>query len=115
MTCKIFQDVLQDFFKKYSNFFQPGENIPASFMLLTVVDRYGCMLIGVRPHGKKIILNPGPSYILSAEDTCYFLSITCEEETNIIDSTLNKETNTAPDPRRVSENISRLQNKLIKS
>ena len=43
------------------------------------------MLIGVRPHGKKIVLNPGPKYILRGEDTCYFFSITGEEETNIID------------------------------
>ena len=43
------------------------------------------MLIGVRPAGKKIVLNPGPKYILTAEDTCYFFNITGEEETKIIE------------------------------
>ncbi|XP_063720969.1 potassium channel subfamily T member 1-like [Symsagittifera roscoffensis] len=68
-----------------SKFFH--EFVGSSFTHAAMVShrKYGCMLIGVRPAGKKIVLNPGPKYILTAEDTCYFFNITGEEETKIIE------------------------------
>ncbi|XP_075240566.1 potassium channel subfamily T member 2-like isoform X2 [Convolutriloba macropyga] len=68
-----------------SKFFCEFINQTFTYAAMMSHRKYGCMLIGVRPHGKKIVLNPGPKYILRGEDTCYFFSITGEEETNIID------------------------------
>ncbi|MBN3324495.1 KCNT2 protein, partial [Atractosteus spatula] len=45
-----------------------------------VISRYGVCLIGVRREdNKNIWLNPGPQYIMSSNDTCFYINITKEE------------------------------------
>jgi hypothetical protein len=47
--------------------------------------RYGVALVGVRPaelpefYEDTILLNPGPRHIMKKSDTCYYMSITKEE------------------------------------
>lgn len=47
--------------------------------------RYGVCMIGVkREDNKSILLNPGPRHIMSANDTCYYINITKEENSAFI-------------------------------
>lgn len=42
--------------------------------------RYGVSLIGVcREDKANILLNPGPSHIMSSSDTCFYINISKEE------------------------------------
>ena len=42
--------------------------------------RYGVCLIGVcREDSKSILLNPGPQFRMSPNDTCFYINITKEE------------------------------------
>lgn len=50
--------------------------------------RYGVALVGVRPaelpefYEDTILLNPGPRHIMKRSDTCYYMSITKEENSS---------------------------------
>lgn len=50
--------------------------------------RYGVALVGVRPaelpefYEDTILLNPGPRHIMKKSDTCYYMSITKEENSS---------------------------------
>lgn len=52
------------------------------------VFRYGVALVGVRPaelpefYEDTILLNPGPRHIMKKSDTCYYMSITKEENSS---------------------------------
>uniref|UniRef100_A0A8D9A0J7 Potassium channel subfamily T member 1 n=1 Tax=Cacopsylla melanoneura TaxID=428564 RepID=A0A8D9A0J7_9HEMI len=52
--------------------------------------KYGVALVGVRPaelpefYEDTILLNPGPRHIMKKTDTCYYLSITKEENSSFI-------------------------------
>ena len=47
--------------------------------------RYGVCLIGAkREDNKSILLNPGPRHIMAADDTCYYINITKEENSAFI-------------------------------
>jgi potassium channel subfamily T member 1 len=52
--------------------------------------RYGVALVGVRPselpefYEETILLNPGPRHIMKKTDTCFYLSITKEENSAFI-------------------------------
>ena len=52
--------------------------------------RYGVALVGVRPselpefYEDTILLNPGPRHIMKKTDTCFYLSITKEENSAFI-------------------------------
>ncbi|XP_046901855.1 LOW QUALITY PROTEIN: potassium channel subfamily T member 1 [Hypomesus transpacificus] len=47
--------------------------------------KYGVCLIGVkREDNKSILLNPGPRHIMAADDTCYYINITKEENSAFI-------------------------------
>lgn len=63
--------------------------------------RYGVALVGVRPaelpefYEETILLNPGPRHIMKKDDTCYYMSITKEENSAFV---VNQNQNTTPDP-----------------
>ncbi|KAL3285332.1 hypothetical protein HHI36_019441, partial [Cryptolaemus montrouzieri] len=50
--------------------------------------KYGVALVGVRPaelpefYEDTILLNPGPRHIMKKSDTCYYMSITKEENSS---------------------------------
>lgn len=52
--------------------------------------RYGVALVGVRPselpefYEETILLNPGPRHIMKKSDTCYYMSITKEENSAFV-------------------------------
>ncbi|XP_052746861.1 potassium channel subfamily T member 1 isoform X10 [Bicyclus anynana] len=52
--------------------------------------KYGVALIGVRPaelpefYEETILLNPGPRHIMKSSDTCYYMSITKEENSAFV-------------------------------
>uniref|UniRef100_UPI0037E88A33 potassium channel subfamily T member 1 isoform X3 n=1 Tax=Semicossyphus pulcher TaxID=241346 RepID=UPI0037E88A33 len=47
--------------------------------------KYGVCLIGIkREDNKSILLNPGPRHIMAANDTCYYINITKEENSAFI-------------------------------
>lgn len=52
--------------------------------------RYGVALVGVRPaelpefYEDTILLNPGPRHIMKRTDTCYYMSITKEENSAFV-------------------------------
>jgi potassium channel subfamily T member 1 len=52
--------------------------------------RYGVALVGVRPaelpefYEDTILLNPGPRHIMKKDDTCYYMSITKEENSAFV-------------------------------
>ncbi|XP_047524571.1 potassium channel subfamily T member 2 isoform X4 [Pieris napi] len=52
--------------------------------------KYGVALVGVRPaelpefYEETILLNPGPRHIMKASDTCYYMSITKEENSAFV-------------------------------
>ncbi|XP_066480847.1 potassium channel subfamily T member 2 isoform X4 [Tiliqua scincoides] len=58
---------------------------PATSTLITLLvhtsrGQFGVCLIGVRREdNKNILLNPGPRYIMSASDICFYINITKEE------------------------------------
>ncbi|XP_012986057.1 potassium channel subfamily T member 2 isoform X4 [Melopsittacus undulatus] len=58
---------------------------PATSTLITLLvhtsrGQFGVCLIGVRKEdNKNILLNPGPQYIMSSTDTCFYINITKEE------------------------------------
>lgn len=62
--------------------------------------RYGVALVGVRPaelpefYEETILLNPGPRHIMKKDDTCYYMSITKEENSAFV---VNQNQNTTPD------------------
>lgn len=63
--------------------------------------RYGVALVGVRPaelpefYEETILLNPGPRHIMKKDDTCYYMSITKEENSAFV---VNQNQSTTPDP-----------------
>lgn len=54
------------------------------------LSRYGVALVGVRPaelpefYEDTILLNPGPRHIMKKDDTCYYMSITKEENSAFV-------------------------------
>ncbi|XP_039502425.1 potassium channel subfamily T member 2 isoform X12 [Drosophila santomea] len=52
--------------------------------------KYGVALVGVRPaelpefYEETILLNPGPRHIMKKDDTCYYMSITKEENSAFV-------------------------------
>uniref|UniRef100_A0AAG5DBM0 RCK N-terminal domain-containing protein n=1 Tax=Anopheles atroparvus TaxID=41427 RepID=A0AAG5DBM0_ANOAO len=71
--------------------------------------KYGVALVGVRPaelpefYEDTILLNPGPRHIMKKDDTCYYMSITKEENSAFV---VNQNQNQSPDqpPKEVSSN-----------
>lgn len=65
--------------------------------------RYGVALVGVRPaelpefYEETILLNPGPRHIMKKDDTCYYMSITKEENSAFV---VNQNQTTTPDPAK---------------
>lgn len=63
--------------------------------------RYGVALVGVRPselpefYEDTILLNPGPRHIMKKSDTCYYMSISKEENSAFILG--NQQNNLCPD------------------
>ncbi|XP_078074267.1 potassium channel subfamily T member 2 isoform X3 [Mustelus asterias] len=63
---------------------------PATSTLITLLvhtsrGQYGACLIGVkREENKNILLNPGPQYIMSSTDICFYINITKEENSAFI-------------------------------
>ncbi|CAG5024108.1 unnamed protein product [Parnassius apollo] len=62
--------------------------------------KYGVALVGVRPselpefYEDTILLNPGPRHIMKSSDTCYYMSITKEENSAFVVS--DKQTDNMP-------------------
>ena len=60
------------------------------FLSLSSSIRYGVALVGVRPaelpefYEETILLNPGPRHIMKKDDTCYYMSITKEENSAFV-------------------------------
>uniref|UniRef100_A0A1I8JEF5 Potassium channel subfamily T member 2 n=1 Tax=Macrostomum lignano TaxID=282301 RepID=A0A1I8JEF5_9PLAT len=52
--------------------------------------KFGVALVAVRPNtpGASILLNPGPRHVMQAMDTCYYMSITKEENTTFVEAPL---------------------------
>lgn len=80
------------------NFFTIKRNLVILKMLTIMVNlkhalfifRYGVALVGVRPaelpefYEETILLNPGPRHIMKKDDTCYYMSITKEENSAFV-------------------------------
>ncbi|XP_046397333.1 potassium channel subfamily T member 2 isoform X3 [Ischnura elegans] len=66
--------------------------------------KYGVALVGVRPaqlpefYEDTILLNPGPRHIMRKSDTCYYMSITKEENSAFI--VANQNGSTSPDAEK---------------
>lgn len=60
------------------------------FIIIIITIRYGVALVGVRPaelpefYEDTILLNPGPRHIMKKDDTCYYMSITKEENSAFV-------------------------------
>lgn len=65
--------------------------------------RYGVALVGVRPaelpefYEDTILLNPGPRHIMKKDDTCYYMSITKEENSAFV---VHQNQNNQTDPQK---------------
>lgn len=73
--------------------------------MIAFILRYGVALIGVRPaelpefYEDTILLNPGPRHIMKKSDTCYYMSITKEENSSFSVSSQNSNnSNASTDP-----------------
>uniref|UniRef100_A0A5F8H5H5 Potassium sodium-activated channel subfamily T member 2 n=1 Tax=Monodelphis domestica TaxID=13616 RepID=A0A5F8H5H5_MONDO len=63
-----------------STFFAEYEGKSFTYASFHAHKKFGVCLIGVRREdNKNILLNPGPRYIMSATDTCFYINITKEE------------------------------------
>ncbi|KAH1010329.1 hypothetical protein HUJ05_004637 [Dendroctonus ponderosae] len=66
--------------------------------------KYGVALIGVRPaelpefYEDTILLNPGPRHIMKKSDTCYYMSITKEENSAFSVSNTNANSHAVTEP-----------------
>ncbi|XP_037044474.1 potassium channel subfamily T member 2 isoform X8 [Bradysia coprophila] len=69
--------------------------------------KYGVALVGVRPaelpefYEETILLNPGPRHIMKKDDTCYYMSITKEENSAFVVNQ-NQTPTTSDPPKEVS-------------
>lgn len=77
---------LTDFFNFFFLIFFHSAFVSLSLSLV----RYGVALVGVRPaelpefYEDTILLNPGPRHIMKKDDTCYYMSITKEENSAFV-------------------------------
>ncbi|XP_067943638.1 potassium channel subfamily T member 2-like [Watersipora subatra] len=64
-----------------STFFKEFRDTSFSYASFNAHKKYGVCLIGVQSSGvnSKLLLNPGPKYLLQESDTLFYLSITKEE------------------------------------
>ncbi|CAA9998794.1 unnamed protein product [Nesidiocoris tenuis] len=68
----------------------PGASTLVTLLLHTSRGQYGVALVGVRPaelpefYEDTILLNPGPRHIMKKTDTCYYMSITKEENSAFV-------------------------------
>uniref|UniRef100_H2ZT11 Potassium sodium-activated channel subfamily T member 2 n=1 Tax=Latimeria chalumnae TaxID=7897 RepID=H2ZT11_LATCH len=63
-----------------STFFAEYEGKSFTYASFHAHKKYGVCLVGVRREdNKNILLNPGPRYIMSCTDTCFYVNITKEE------------------------------------
>ncbi|GCB72713.1 hypothetical protein scyTo_0002142, partial [Scyliorhinus torazame] len=68
-----------------SIFFTEYEGKSFTYTSFHAHKKYGACLIGVkREENKNILLNPGPQYIMSATDICFYINITKEENSAFI-------------------------------
>ncbi|KAI9580614.1 hypothetical protein GQX74_011284 [Glossina fuscipes] len=90
----------------------PGASTLVTLLLHTSRGQYGVALVGVRPaelpefYEDTILLNPGPRHIMKKDDTCYYMSITKEENSAFVvnqnqqqqnlEANTQKETTTIP-------------------
>lgn len=76
-----------------------------SIICLALNHRYGVALVGVRPaelpefYEETILLNPGPRHIMKKDDTCYYMSITKEENSAFV---VNQNQTTPDQPKEGS-------------
>ncbi|KAJ8390454.1 hypothetical protein AAFF_G00103890 [Aldrovandia affinis] len=67
-----------------SLFFADYEGKSFTYASFHAHKKYGVCLIGARREdNKNICLNPGPQYIMSASDTCFYINITKEENSTV--------------------------------
>lgn len=73
-------------------------------VLLYYNSRYGVALVGVRPaelpefYEDTILLNPGPRHIMKKSDTCYYMSITKEENSAFVVNQQHINNNVSSEP-----------------
>ncbi|XP_037891510.1 potassium channel subfamily T member 2-like isoform X5 [Glossina fuscipes] len=73
-----------------SRFFGEYENKSFTYASFHSHRKYGVALVGVRPaelpefYEDTILLNPGPRHIMKKDDTCYYMSITKEENSAFV-------------------------------
>lgn len=73
--------------------------------------RYGVALVGVRPaelpefYEETILLNPGPRHIMKKDDTCYYMSITKEENSAFVVNQNQTQSPDQPPKEGKSENV----------
>ncbi|GCC31209.1 hypothetical protein chiPu_0009666 [Chiloscyllium punctatum] len=68
-----------------STFFTEFEGKSFTYTSFHAHKKYGACLIGVkREENKNILLNPGPRYIMSSTDICFYINITKEENSAFI-------------------------------
>uniref|UniRef100_A0A1B0BHW8 RCK N-terminal domain-containing protein n=1 Tax=Glossina palpalis gambiensis TaxID=67801 RepID=A0A1B0BHW8_9MUSC len=95
-----------------SRFFGEYENKSFTYASFHSHRKYGVALVGVRPaelpefYEDTILLNPGPRHIMKKDDTCYYMSITKEENSAFVvnqnqqqqnlEANTQKETTTIP-------------------
>ncbi|XP_028410952.1 potassium channel subfamily T member 1-like isoform X2 [Dendronephthya gigantea] len=64
-----------------STVFRPFNKKSFSYASFHAHRRYGVCLIGVRrAKSSKVLLNPGSSYLMGYNDTCFYISMSSEEE-----------------------------------
>uniref|UniRef100_A0A8C5AFK8 RCK N-terminal domain-containing protein n=1 Tax=Gadus morhua TaxID=8049 RepID=A0A8C5AFK8_GADMO len=67
-----------------SKFFGEYDGKSFTYAAFHAHKKCGVCLIGVkREDNKSILLNPGPRHIMAAADTCYYINITKEENSNV--------------------------------
>ncbi|XP_048458009.1 potassium channel subfamily T member 2-like [Rhincodon typus] len=68
-----------------STFFTEFEGKSFTYTSFHAHKKYGACLIGVkREENRNILLNPGPRYIMSSTDICFYINITKEENSAFI-------------------------------
>ncbi|XP_028937118.1 potassium channel subfamily T member 2 isoform X6 [Ornithorhynchus anatinus] len=79
-----------------STFFAEYEGKSFTYASFHAHKKFGVCLIGVRREdNKNILLNPGPRYILSSTDICFYINITKEENSAFKNQEQQRKNNTA--------------------
>lgn len=86
------------------------------FPVCSLNNRYGVALVGVRPaelpefYEETILLNPGPRHIMKKDDTCYYMSITKEENSAFV---VHQNQNNQTDPMQKEQGETKSFSRIV--